>query len=221
MLEVLITDKDGNEETVCGNKILISVGRRINHKGLEALSLEMERGFIKINDKLETSVAGVYAIGDVTGKKQLAHVASEMGIIAAENATGSNKKVNLDIVPSCIYTIPEVGSVGLSEAEALKRGFQLLIGRFPLMACGKAVATGETDGVFKIIADKETRKLLGAHLIGKSATEIIAEMTAYLKMGARLDDVIDTIHAHPTISEAVAESARDAYGCCIHMPKRK
>jgi dihydrolipoamide dehydrogenase len=166
-------------------------------------------------------MAGVYAIGDVTGKKLLAHVASEMGIRAAENAMGYDKKMELDVVPSCIYTIPEVGTVGLSEAEAREKGYALLIGTFPLMACGKAIATGEPGGLFKIIADKATRKLLGAHLIGKSATEIVGEMSAYIKMGAIIDDVLDTIHAHPTISEALVEAARDMDGCCIHMPKRK
>lgn len=219
MLEVSITDKDGRQETLCGNQVLISVGRKPNLEGLETLNLEMEKGYIKVSEKLETNVTGVYAIGDVTGKKLLAHVASEMGIKAAENATGSDKKVELDIVPSCIYTIPEVGSVGLSEAEARAKGHRLLIGRFPLIACGKAVATGEPEGVFKIVADSDTRKLLGAHLIGKSATEVIAEMTAYMKMGASIDDILDTIHAHPTISEAVAEASRAADGCCIHMPK--
>ena len=110
---------------------------------------------------------------------------------------GFDKKAELDVVPSCIYTIPEVGSVGLSEAEAKARGHQIIIGKFSLMACGKAVATGETEGIFKIIADRDSRKILGAHLVGKSATELVAEMTAYIKMGARIEDVLETIHAHP------------------------
>jgi len=221
MLEVSIIDKDGQQEILCGNQVLISIGRKPNLEGLEALELEMEKGYIRVDDKLATSVKGVFAIGDVTGKKMLAHVASEMGTRAAENAMGSDRKLELDVVPSCIYTIPEVGTVGMSEEEARAKGYQLLIGRFPLMACGKAVATGEPEGVFKIIADKATRKLLGAHLIGKSATEVVSEMSAYLKMGASIDDVLDTIHAHPTISEAVAEAARDIDGCCIHMPRKK
>lgn len=220
-LEVSIADQDGQEELLCGNQVLISVGRKPSLEGLEALNLETEKGYIRVNDKLETGTVGVYAIGDVTGKKLLAHVASEMGVKAAENAMGLDKEMELDIVPSCIYTIPEVGTVGLSEAEARAKGYQLLIGKFPLMACGKAIATGEPEGFFKLIANKETRKLLGAHLVGKSATEIVAEMSAYMKMGARIDDVIDTIHAHPTISEAIAEAARDIDGTCIHMPKRK
>lgn len=218
LLMVSFTGQDGQEEFLCGNLVLISVGRKPNLDGLESLDLDMEKGCIKVNNMLETSTAGVFAVGDVTGKKQLAHVASEMGIKAAENAMGADKIMRLDIIPSCIYTIPEVGTVGLSEAEARTGGHEVLIGRFPLMACGKAVATGESEGVFKLIADRETRMLLGAHLIGKSATEVVAEMAAYMKMGARVDDVVDTIHAHPTISEAIAEAARDIDGCCIHMP---
>jgi len=220
MLKVFITDHSGEEEILYGNQVLLSIGRQPNLEGLESLNLETERGYIKVNEKLETSQAGVYAIGDVTGKKLLAHVASEMGIRAAENAMGFDRRLELDIIPSCIYTIPEIGTVGLSESEARLKGYSILIGKFPLLACGKAVATGEAEGIFKLIADKDTRKLLGAHLIGKSATELVSEMSAYMKMGAKIDDVIDTIHAHPTISEAIVEAARDIDGNCIHMPKR-
>lgn len=219
-LQVTIADQEGNEETVFGDKVLVSIGRAPNTTGLEELGLETERGFIVIDDHLETNVKGVYAIGDVTGKKQLAHVASEMGIRAAENALGQDKVMDLSIVPSCIYTIPEVGSVGLSEREAKEQGHEIAMGEFPLVACGKAVATGDSEGIFKIISDSKTRKILGAHLVGKSATELVAEMAAYMKMGATVDDVIDTIHAHPTISESIAEAARDIDGCAIHMPKK-
>lgn len=220
-LDVVVVDKEGKEESLKSDKVLISIGRKPNTAGLENLNLEMDRGFVVVNDRLETSAPGVYAIGDVTGKKQLAHVASDMGIIAAENAMGASKKMDLEIVPSCIYTIPEVGSVGLSEREAREKGYEILVGKFPLVACGKAVATGEPEGVFKIIANKADRKILGAHLIGKSATEVIAEMAAYMKMNATIDHITETIHAHPTISESIAEAARNVDGCTIHMPKQK
>ena len=219
-LEVTIGNQE-EEEVLCGDMVLISIGRAPNLEGLEALGLEMEKGHVSVNEKLETSAKDIYAIGDVTGKKQLAHVASEMGIIAAENAMGANQNMQWDIVPSCIYTIPEVGSVGLSEAEARAKGYEVIAGKFPLAACGKAVATGDTEGLFKIVADKKSRKVLGAHLIGKSATEIIAELAAYIKMNACIDDITHTIHAHPTISESVAEAARDVDGCAVHMPKKK
>lgn len=217
-LEVIIVDEYDNTESIRADNVLISAGRIPVTDGLEELELEMEKGFIRINDMLETNTAGVYAIGDVTGKKQLAHVASEMGIWAAENAMGGKKRLDLDIVANCIYTIPEVGTVGITEKEAKKRGYEITTGVFPLTACGKAIATGETEGMFKLIADKQTRKILGAHLVGKSATEIVAEISAYMHMGAVVDDIVDTIHAHPTISEAIAEAARSIDGCCIHMP---
>lgn len=219
-LDVTIADKDGNEEVVSGDKVLISIGRGPNVAGLDELGLETERGYVVVNDKLETSAKDVYAIGDVTGKKLLAHVASEMGVVAAENAMASSKIMDLSIVPSCIYTIPEVGCVGMSEKEAKDAGYDVICGKFPLVACGKAVATGDTEGMFKIVADKKTRKVLGAHLVGKSATELVAEMAAYMKMNATVDDVVDTIHAHPTISESIAEAARDIDNCTIHMPKK-
>lgn len=219
-LDVTIADKDGNEEVVSGDKVLISIGRGPNVAGLDELGLETERGYVVVNDKLETSAKDVYAIGDVTGKKLLAHVASEMGVVAAENAMGDSKTMDLSIVPSCLYTIPEVGCVGMSEKEAKDAGYDVICGKFPLVACGKAVATGDTEGMFKIVADKKTRKVLGAHLVGKSATELVAEMAAYMKMNATVDDVVDTIHAHPTISESIAEAARDIDNCTIHMPKK-
>ena len=219
-LDVTIADKDGNEEVVSGDKVLISIGRGPYVAGLDELGLETERGYVVVNDKLETSAKDVYAIGDVTGKKLLAHVASEMGVVAAENAMGASKIMDLSIVPSCIYTIPEVGCVGMSEKEAKDAGYDVICGKFPLVACGKAVATGDTEGMFKIVADKKTRKVLGAHLVGKSATELVAEMAAYMKMNATVDDVVDTIHAHPTISESIAEAARDIDNCTIHMPKK-
>ena len=219
-LDVTIADKDGNEEVVSGDKVLISIGRGPDVAGLDELGLETERGYVVVNDKLETSAKDVYAIGDVTGKKLLAHVASEMGVVAAENAMGASKIMDLSIVPSCIYTIPEVGCVGMSEKEAKDAGYDVICGKFPLVACGKAVATGDTEGMFKIVADKKTRKVLGAHLVGKSATELVAEMAAYMKMNATVDDVVDTIHAHPTISESIAEAARDIDNCTIHMPKK-
>lgn len=219
ILSMAIEDRDGNIEIITGNNVLISTGRRPVTEGLEILNLDTEKGFIKVNDKLETNVENVYAIGDATGKKQLAHVASEMGVCAAENAMGADKRMELDVVPSCIYTIPEVGSVGISEKEAKEKGYEIVVGKFPLIACGKAIATGEPDGMFKVIADKNTREILGAHLVGKSATELIAEVSAYMHMGATVDDITETIHAHPTISEAISEAARDVDSCCIHMPK--
>lgn len=220
-LNVQVTAQDGTAQSLAADRVLVSVGRRPNLCGVEKLNLKTDRGFIVVNDKLETSIPNIYAIGDVASKVQLAHVASEMGIVAAENAAGANKTIDLSHIPSCIYTIPEISSVGLTEEKAKEAGYDPVVGIFPLSACGKAVAVGEDEGFFKIVADKSSRKILGAHLVGKSATELIAEICAYLKMGATIDDITDTIHAHPTIAEAIAEAARNIDGMTIHMPNKK
>lgn len=220
-LAVLLSDSDGSEETLIGDRVLISVGRSPNIQGLEALSLKTKNSYICVNERQETNIPGVYAIGDVTGIKTLAHVASEMGIIAAENALGLNKSIDLNAIPSCIYTVPEISSVGLSEKEAIEKGFEVIVGNSPLIACGKAVAVGEPEGNFKVIADKKTRKILGAHLIGKSATEIVAEAVAFIRTESTIDDVANTIHAHPTISESFAEAVRDIDGYAIHLPNKR
>lgn len=220
-IDVLMESKQGEKSVITGDKVLISIGRRPNVEELAELDLKMDGKFVAVTDNLETSDKDIYAIGDVTGKKQLAHVASEMGIIAAENAMGSYKAMSYDIIPACIYTIPEIASVGMTEREAVAKYHDISTGIFPLMACGKAVATDCADGQFKIVADNETKKILGAHLVGHGATEIIAEIAAYMKMDATVDDIIETVHAHPTISESVAEAARDIYGMTIHMPAKK
>lgn len=206
-------------DTLEVDKVLVSVGRKPNTAGLEELNLELENNYIKVNDMLETSEKDIYAIGDVTGKWQLAHVASAMGVRAVENCLKEEKSMDYSIIPSCIYTLPEIGSVGLTEVQAKDQYGEILVGRFPLMASGKAFAMGEIDGGFKIIADKATNKVVGAHLFGVNATEIIAEIAAYMKMGATLEDIGDTIHAHPTVSECVMEAAHQAQGHCIHLPK--
>lgn len=217
-LDVVLQRADSTTETVSGDKVLISTGRKPDYEGFESAGFEMDRGFICVNDRLETSIPDIYAIGDVTGRKQLAHVASEMGICAAENAMGADRKMSFDIIPACIYTIPEVGCVGLTEKEAAEKDFDVVTGTFPLVACGKAVASGDTDGMFKIVADRKTKKILGAHFVGRSATELVAEAAAYMKMNGTVDDIIETVHSHPTISEAVAEAARAVENIAIHMP---
>ena len=220
-LNVVAKDADGKEVNIPCDNVLISIGRQTNLAGTEELGLEMEKQFIKVDDECRTSDVDVFAIGDVTGKIQLAHVAMEMGTIAAENAMGAHRNLDLSVCPSCIYTLPEVSSVGLTEKAAREAGYDVAIGKFPLLGNGKATATGVGDGFFKIVVDAETKKILGAHLVGHTATEIIAEMAAYMKMGATADDVIGTIHSHPTISESIAEAARDVYGQTIHMPPKK
>ncbi len=201
------------------DKVLVSIGRKTCLDGLEDLGLDIDK-FVKVDDYLRTSVEDVYAIGDVTGKFQLAHVASAQGIKAAENAMGESLKMNYNIVPSCIFTIPEIGCVGLTEEEARKQYGDIRVGKFPMSASGKALAMGETEGFVKIIADKKYGEILGVHIIGASATEIIAEAAAVMKLEGTLEELVNTIHAHPTIAETIMEAAHCALGEPIHLPKR-
>lgn len=201
------------------DKVLVSIGRKTCLEGLEDLGLDMDR-VVKVDDYLKTSIEDVYAIGDVTGKFQLAHVASAQGIKAAENAMGGSEKMNYNIVPSCIFTIPEIGCVGLTEEEARKKYGDIRVGKFPMSASGKALAMGETEGFVKVIADKKYGEILGVHIIGASATEVIAEAVAVMKLEGTLEELINTIHAHPTIAETIMEAAHCALGEPIHLPKR-
>jgi dihydrolipoamide dehydrogenase len=211
----------GREETIEVSDVLVSVGRSANLKGLEALGLDMDLGnkYIKINDRLETSTEHVYAIGDVTGKMMLAHVASAQGIAAAENIAGKQTLMSYDVVPSCVYTIPEIGSVGLTEEKAGEMYGELLVGKFPMAACGKALVMGETTGFTKLIADRKSEKVLGCHIIGPNATELIGQVASVMKKGGTLTDIRETIHAHPTVSETILEAAHLALGEPIHIMK--
>lgn len=214
----VIIVKNGIEETLQADDVMISTGRAPNLEGLEKLGLEMNGRFIKVDDTAKTSIENVYAIGDVTGIRPLAHVASDMGRVAAENIAGIKSRYDDSKIPSCIFTSPELAFTGLTEEEASVRYGNIKVGRFPLAASGKALAMGETEGFFKVVSDGESGRILGIHMLGASATEIIGEASAFIKMGASVEDVIDTVHAHPTISEAVHEAALDAEGICIHMP---
>ncbi|NCB52020.1 MAG: dihydrolipoyl dehydrogenase [Clostridia bacterium] len=207
------------EETIEVSDVLVSVGRSANLKGLESLGLEMdtENKYIKVDDKLKTSVEHVYAIGDVTGKIMLAHVASAQAIVAAENIAGKQTSLSYDIVPYCIHSIPEIGSVGLTEEKARERYGELLIGTFPMSACGKALTMGEVAGFTKLIADNESGKILGCHIMGPNATELIGQVAAVMKKGGTLTDIKETIHAHPSIGETISEAAHLALGEPIHI----
>ena len=209
------------EELLCADQVLLSVGRRPNLECVSQLGLDMNGHYISVNEKMQTSKEHIYAIGDITGIRPLAHVASDMGKIAAENIAGKESRYDDTLVPSCIFTEPEMAYIGITEEEARDRGIDINIGRFPLAANGKALIMGEANGFVKIICHAETGKILGAHLLGGCATELIAELAAYMGMEACADDICRTIHAHPTVSEAVQEAAMDVEGICIHMPPSK
>lgn len=221
---VRMTDKKKDEEIeMNAEKVLISVGRKPNLKGLDSLDLEFDGRYIKVDDKLRTNVEDVYAIGDVTGKIQLAHVASAQGRVAAEDAVGTvESKCNLDVVPSCIYTLPEIGSVGMTEEAAREKfGDDIIVGKLPAVALGKALAMGETEGSYKLIAHASTKKLLGVHIFGANATDLIMEAAVVMQAGGSIDMITETIHAHPTMAEGLMEVAHEAEGLCIHMPPKK
>jgi dihydrolipoamide dehydrogenase len=212
-----------NGQSIEAEKILVSVGRSMNSKdiGLENIGVKTgQRGEIIINNKMETNVEGIYAVGDVTDGIMLAHVASREGIVAAENAVGRNCFMRYDVVPSTIFTSPEIASVGLREREALERGYEIKVGRFQFRALGKAHAVGEISGVVKIIADRHSDKILGTHIIGPHASELIHEAALAIEGGLTTRDIADIIHAHPTLSEAIMEAAEDVHDSAIHIPRK-
>ncbi|MCP4196907.1 MAG: dihydrolipoyl dehydrogenase [Proteobacteria bacterium] len=216
-----VTYKLGKEtKTVEADEIVVAVGRRPYTDGLdvEKLKLKMDRGAIVVNDKMETTVKDVYAVGDVTGGILLAHVAAAEGEVAAVNATGGDRKVSYKAVPGCIYTHPEVASVGLTEAEAKEQKYDVQVGKFPFVGVGKALVLDSTEGMVKIVADKKYGEVLGVHMIGPHATDMIAEAVLGIHMEATVEEFAHAIHPHPTLSEAVMEAALTLAGGAIHMP---
>lgn len=216
---VLARDKDGRELRIDAEKVLVAVGRRGNTEALnlEAAGIEVKRGYVSTNENLETNVSGVYAVGDCTGRIMLAHTASAMGEIAAENALGGQAVYDERVCPSCIYMRPEFACVGLNEEEAKAKGLDYKVGKFPLAANGKSVIMREDRGWIKILADAKTDRILGAHMLCARATDLIAEAALAMKMNAAAGDIINTIHAHPTVSEAVREAALAVENRAVHF----
>jgi dihydrolipoamide dehydrogenase len=213
-------EAEGKAETLETDQVLMAVGRaaRTRGLGLEALSIASERGFVTVSPTMETSVKGVYAIGDMAGHQMLAHKAMAEGVVAAEAIAGqSPRPVDYGNVPSCTYCRPQVASIGLSEAAARSGGREIAVGRFPFTASGKAVALGDTEGFVKVVADKSTGELLGVHIVGPEATELIHEFAVGRTLEATLEEMIHTIHAHPTLSEAAFEATLAALGHPIHI----
>ncbi|MGK9428540.1 dihydrolipoyl dehydrogenase [Bacillus atrophaeus] len=213
-------EKDGETVTYSAEKMLISVGRQANVEGigLENTDIVTENGVISVNDTYQTKESHIYAIGDVIGGLQLAHVASREGIIAAEHIAGLEPlPLNPAFVPKCIYSNPEAASVGLTEEEAKLNGYQTKIGKFPFMAIGKALVHGETDGFVKIVADADTDDILGVHMIGPHVTDMISEAGLAKVLDASPWEIGHTIHPHPSLSEAIGEAALAADGKAIHF----
>ena len=215
---------DGKTQKLSADILLVATGRGPVTTGLgaEELGLKMDRGYIKVDELYRTSVPHVSAVGDVITMgagvhPQLAHVSSMEGIIVAERLAGKPvQPINYDHVPGCTYCDPEIGSVGLTEAEARKRGYDVRIGAFPFGVLGRAKMAGETEGFVKIVADTKYDEVLGVHMIGPRSTELVAEAVLALRLECTVEELVKTIHAHPTFSEAVAEAAHAAHGAAIH-----
>jgi dihydrolipoamide dehydrogenase len=220
-VEVTVEMSDKSTKVFNGEKALISIGRRTNTEtlGLQRAGIANDRGRIIVNDKMETNVSGIYAVGDCVGKIMLAHIASAQGEVAAENALGHSITFNEKTNPSCVYTKPEFASVGLTEQDAKSKGIDYIVGKFPLTANGRTIIMDD-DGIIKIIAEKKYNEILGAHILGPRATDLIGELALALGMEATIDEVISTIHAHPTVAEAIRETALAVERRAIHIPNK-
>jgi len=221
--EVVAIDKEGKEILFHAEKALVAVGRSPYTEGLQLdkIQIAMNGKFIKVNEKMETSLHGIYAIGDVTGRQMLAHKASAEGIVAAENALGQQSKVDYSKIPNCIYTFPEVASIGLTEKQAKDKGVQVMVGRFPFQSNGRALATGDSEGFVKVIAEKELGQIMGVHILGEHATDLIGGPALALALEATVEEMGKTTQPHPTLTEAISEAALDAIKEAIHLPKKK
>jgi len=216
----VIIESNGETTELEAEIALMAIGVQGNYEGigLEDAGVELEKGDIKVDEYFQTNVKNIYAIGDVIGPPWLAHVASAEGITAAEKIAGMDvQPINYNNIPGCTYCHPQVASIGLTEAKAAEQGFELKIGKFPFVASGKSLALGERDGLVKLIFDAKTDALLGAHIIHAEATELIGELAVVKSTGVTAHELIKTIHAHPTLSEAIMEAAAAAYGEAIHV----
>lgn len=219
---VTVADDKGENKTIECDIVLVGAGRKAFYEGLglESVGVATSRRGIEVDEYLRTNVPNIYAIGDVTGKQLLAHLASHMGIVAAENAMGHSVKMDYRAVPAPIYTVPEVASVGLSEEEARAQGYDVQTGRFPFRPLGRAMALGEQEGFIKVVSEKKYGELLGVHIVGVYATEMIHEAVIAIKLEATVEELMTTIHAHPTLSEAMGEAALDVKGEAIHKLRK-
>jgi dihydrolipoamide dehydrogenase len=223
-VDVSVQLADGTAAAMRADYVLVATGRGPVTAGLnaESVGLQLEKGYIKVDDAYKTDVPGISAVGDVItlgtpGHPQLAHVSSAEGILVAERIAGQHiRPLNYDHVPGCTYCDPEIGSVGLTEREARERGFDVRVGAFPFGVLGRAKMSGETEGFVKIVADKASDDVLGVHMIGSRSTELVAEATLALRLQSTVEDLIRTIHAHPTMAEAVGEAAHATHGAALH-----
>jgi dihydrolipoamide dehydrogenase len=213
--------KDGVKSRVSGEIILMAVGRKPKTESLSALPVCDDRGRVRTNEYCMTSIPSVFAVGDATGKAMLAHTAYAHAAVAVDNLGGRKSRADYALVPACVYTNPEIASVGLSEKSARDSGYTVKVGSFPVGHNGKAIVMGETEGLAKIVTDAKTGEILGAHIAGPRATDMITEITAVMKIEGTIDELISTIHPHPTVSEIMYESALDMYQMSAHKSYSK
>ena len=213
-----IFEKDGKEQSVESQYTLMAVGRAPSCEGLnaEGIGLEMDRKAIKTDLHLRTNIENIYAIGDVNGVNMLAHVASKEAEVAVANILGKNEEISYHAIPSCIYMEPEIASVGLTEAQAKEKYGKVRVGKFPMSANGKSLIEGDRSGMLKVILDEEYGEILGVHLFCVHATDMIAELTAAMNLEATAEEIINTIHPHPSVSEAVGEVFLAAVDKAVH-----
>ncbi|HKR82647.1 MAG TPA: dihydrolipoyl dehydrogenase [Terriglobales bacterium] len=211
---------DGKQQKIEAEKILIAIGRKplTDSLGLEKTKIQSERGFVKTNEWMQTSEPGIYAIGDIVlGTPQLAHVGAMEGIVAVANIAGKqDKPINLLRIPNVTYCHPEIGSVGLTETKAREQGYDVKVGKFPFTANSRASIVGEHEGFIKIVSEREYGEILGVHIIGPQATELIAEAVTAMELEATVEDLMWTIHAHPTLAEAMLDASNSVYGLAIN-----
>jgi len=219
-VKLTLTTREGKQETLEAEKLLVAVGRKPNTEkiGLENTRVQVDRGFIKVDANQQTAEPGVYAIGDVVaGTPQLAHVATREGMIAVAHIAGKPAiPINRNRIPGCTYTEPGIGSVGLTEAQAKAQGYKVRVGRFPFLGDSRATILGHHDGFVKVVSDETYGEILGVHIIGPEAYELIAEAVAAIEAEATVDVMMQTIHAHPTLYEAVGEAFNAVYGLAIN-----
>lgn len=218
-VEVTVVTDDNHEEVVGAERALIAIGVQPNSEniGLETVGVTTDRGSVVVDDRMRTNVPGIYAIGDVTGKMALAHVASAQGILAVQTIAGEDgRPLDYDAVPRCTYCQPQVASFGMTEAQATENGHQIRVGQFPFRPNGKALALGERDGFAKIVADAATGEILGAHLVGPEVTELLPELILARTCELTPEEIASAVHAHPTLSEVLVEAAHGVFGKAIH-----
>ena len=218
-VEVTASTPEG-EKKIKTEKVLLSIGRKavVDNIGLEDIGIQFDRT-IKVNKKFQTNISNIYAIGDCTGGAMLAHAASAQGIAAVESIIKNRSRMDFKTVPYCVYTKPEVASVGMTEEQVKEKGIDYSVGKFPLMSNAKSLILGETEGMVKFIVDNSTDEILGMHMAGPKATELIVEGALALRLEATIDEILTTIHAHPTVGEALHEAAHGVHGYPIHLPK--